>query len=254
MRAYLAFTKKEILESIRTYKLLIMFMVFMFFGMLAPLTAKLTPKLLESLMTDNMKIIVSEPTAFDSWAQFFKNVSQMGIIVVTILFSGMMTSEYNRGTFINILTKGLPRRTVILSKFTVASILWTVSYLICFTLCYLYTLYFWSGAGISNLIFSVFCLWLFGILLIAVILLGGVIFRSNYGCLMLVVVFIAALLLLNIAPSFQRYNPISLATKNMGLLSRDKVVKDLIPSIIISVAAAILSITTAIGVFNKKQI
>ena len=123
MRAYIAFTKKELLESLRTYKLLIMFMVFIFFGMLAPLTAKLTPKLLESIMTEGMQIIVGEPTAFDSWAQFFKTVSQMGFIVVTILFSGMMANEFNGGTFINILTKGLSRSTVILSKFTVASII-----------------------------------------------------------------------------------------------------------------------------------
>lgn len=254
MRAYIAFTKKELLESLRTYKLLIMFMVFIFFGMLAPLTAKLTPKLLESIMTEGMQIIVAEPTAFDSWAQFFKTVSQMGFIVVTILFSGMMANEFNRGTFINILTKGLARSTVILSKFTVASIIWTLSYLICFSLCYLYTTYFWIGDGISNLIFSVSCLWLFGILLLAVILLGGVIFRSSYGCLMFVVGFIALLFLVNIIPGFQSYNPISLISKNMLLLTGDKVAKDLIISIIISITIVILSITTAIGIFNKKQI
>src|SRR5665648_218973 len=105
MRAYLAFTKKELLENLRVYKILIMFMVFLLLGMLGPLTAKLTPKLLQSLMTDGIQIITREPTAIDSWAQFFKNVSQMGFIVLTILYSGMMANEFNHGTLINILTK-----------------------------------------------------------------------------------------------------------------------------------------------------
>lgn len=113
MKAYFAFTQKELLESLRTYKLLIMIIVFMFFGMLGPLTAKLTPQILESLMPAGMQVTMGEPTAFDSWAQFFKNVSQMGFIVVAILFSGIMANEFNRGTLIHPLTKGLPRSTVI---------------------------------------------------------------------------------------------------------------------------------------------
>jgi ABC-2 type transport system permease protein len=254
MRAYLAFTKKEIMESIRTYKVLIMLMVFMFFGMLAPLIAKLTPKLLESLMTDGIQIVVADPTAFDSWAQFFKTISQLGFIVVTILFSSMMANEFNQGTLINIFTKGLPRSTVILSKFTVASIIWTFSYLISFSLTYLYTAYFWSGTEIDNLLSSVLCLWLFGILLLAIILLGGALFRSSYGCLMFVVSFVAILFLLNSLPNLQIYNPVELISKNMTLLGGDKVPKDLNTSILTSILLTVLSIITSIGVFDKKQI
>lgn len=254
MRAYLAFTKKELLENLRTYKILIMFMVFLLLGMLGPLTAKLTPKLLESLMTEGIQIIMGEPTAFDSWAQFFKNVPQMGFIVLIILFSGMMANEFSRGTFINILTKGMSRSTVILSKFTMSSVIWTVSYILCFGLSYLYTSYFWSGDGILNLSLSVFCIWLFGILLIAVILLGGVISRNNYGCLMFVGSFIAILFLLNIVPKFQKYNPIILVSNNMSLLTGDTLPKDLITPFIISIGIIILSIVIAIGVFNKRQI
>lgn len=254
MKAYFAFTQKELLESLRTYKLLIMIMVFVFFGMLGPLTAKLTPKILESLMTEGIEIIASESIALDSWAQFFKTISQMGFLVVAILFSGIMGNEFNSGTFINILTKGLPRSTVILSKFTVASMIWTISYLISFELSYRYTEYFWNSEGILNLLFSIFSLWLFGILFLAIILLGGVIFRSIYGCLMFLGAFIVTLFLLNIVPKFQKYNPIGLASKNMSLLTGDTIPKDLMVMVTISIGLIILSIITTIRVFNKKQI
>lgn len=254
MRAYIAFTKKEFMESIRTYKLLIMLLVFLLFGMLSPLAAKLTPKLLETLMTDEIQIIIPEPTAIDSWAQFFKNVSQMGIIVLVILFSGMMANEFNHGTLINVLTKGLRRSTVILSKFTMASVIWSISYFLCFSVCYAYTAYFWGGNGMTNLLFSVICLWQFGILLLAVMILGGVLFKNSYGCLLFAGGFTAILFLANIVPKFQKYNPVALAASNMSLLAGDTLPEDLTASLIISIVIVILFIVTAIRVFNKKQI
>ena len=43
----------------------------------------------------------------------------------------MMSQEYSKGTLINMLTKGLARRSVILSKLTVALVMWTAAYVIC---------------------------------------------------------------------------------------------------------------------------
>lgn len=254
MRAYLSFTKKEFLGNLRTYKLLIMFLVFLLFGMLGPITAKLTPKLLETLITEGITITLPEPSAFDSWAQFFKNVSQMGLFVVVILFSGMMASEYSHSTLINVLTKGLRRSTVVLSKFTATSIIWTGSYLLCFLMSYFYTEYFWPDDKVINLFFSVFYLWVFGILLLAVIMLGGVVFRNSYGCLLFTGGFVVLLYLLNIVPAIQKYNPVALISSNMALLKGQSLPMDLLPSLLISIAAIVILIISAIGMFNKKQI
>lgn len=254
MRAYLAFTKKEILESWRTYKLLIIVMVFLFLGMLGPLTAKITPQLLELLMTEGIQISVAEPTALDSWAQFFKNVSQMGFIIIAIIFSGMMANEYNKGTLINMLTKGLPRRIVILSKFTVATLIWTIGYLLCFGLSYAYTAYFWNTDGVLNLLMAVFFLWLFGLLFIATILLGGTIFKSSYGSLLFIAGFIGVLFTLNIIPGLKKFNPIALSQESMSLLMGSTDVRELVFPMVICIIMVIFFILIAIKIFNKKQI
>jgi ABC-2 type transport system permease protein len=254
MRAYLSFTKKEFIGNLRTYKLMIMFLVFLLFGMLGPITAKLTPKLLETLITEGITITLPEPSAFDSWAQFFKNVSQMGLFVVVILFSGMMANEYSHSTLINVLTKGLKRSTVILSKFTAATIIWTGSYLVCFLMSYFYTEYFWPDDKIINLFSSVFYLWVFGILLLAIISLGGVLFKNSYGCLLFTGGFIVILYLLNIVPAIQKYNPVALISSNMALLKGQAIPVDLFPSLVVSTVAILILITSAIGLFNKKQL
>jgi len=254
LRSYFAFTKKEFCESVRTYKLLIMGAVFLLLGMMNPVTAKFTPLLLKSFMPAGMEITIAEPTALDSWAQFFKNVPQMGLIVLVIVFSGIMANEFSRGTLINMLTKGLSRSVVILSKFTMAALLWTASYALCFGVTYAYTAYFWKGDGVSNILFSVFCLWLFGILLLASMILGGVMFKSSYGCLLFTGVFVVALLLINIVPKLQEYNPITLASSNMALLSNKMSVSDFTLPIVICCVTVAGFIITAIALFNKKQL
>lgn len=254
MRAYIAFVQKELMENIRTYKLLIMLSVFLIFGMLGPLTAKLMPKLLETLIIEGMQITIPEPTALDSWAQFFKNVSQMGMLVVAILFSGMMANEFSHGTLINVLTKGLARSTVILSKFTVSVLIWTVSYGLCFVVSLVYTAYFWGDDGIEHLFLAVTGLWIFGVLLLAVMLLGGVIFKNSSGTLLFTGGFIVALFMLDIVPQIRKYNPLALAAKNMSLLSGKIMPEDLTVAFAVSLAIVLFSIVCAIGIFNKKQL
>lgn len=72
MRAFLAMIKKEFLESIRTFKLLIVVLVFLLFGMLNPVTAKIMPKLLSSFLPEGMTVTLAAPHAIDSWIQFYK--------------------------------------------------------------------------------------------------------------------------------------------------------------------------------------
>ena len=254
MKSYIAFTKKEFCESWRTYKLFIMLAVFLLLGMMNPITAKITPQLLESLLPAGMNITIAEPTALDSWMQFFKNVPQMGLIVLVIIFSGIMANEFSRGTLINMLTKGLSRSVVILSKFTMAVAVWTLSYIVCFVVTYAYTAYFWNSDGIRNVGFSVFCLWFFGILLLAIIMLGGVLSKNSYGGLLFTGGLVIVLMLLNIAPKLQKYNPITLASSNLALLTGDMAVSDFTGSIVICGIATIVFIASAIGLFNKRTL
>ena len=125
MRGYLAFVKKELLEQVRTCKLLILLLVFLYFGMLSPLMAKLMPEILSQMPMDGITITIPDPTAIDSYSQFFKNLTQMGLIVLVLLFSGTLTTELSKGTLINVLTKGVTRYAVILAKYTVALVLWS---------------------------------------------------------------------------------------------------------------------------------
>lgn len=252
MRAYISFTKKEFMESFRTYKLLIIFAVFILFGMLNPVTAKILPEVLSSLMTDGVQIILPEPTAIDAWGQFYKNMSTQ-LILFVIVFSGNLSNELSKGTLINILTKGLPRRTVILSKFTFLVLIWTSAYFICYSTTYAYSLYLLAGE-VPNLFIGSIFMWIFGILLISIMMISSVVFKNMYGVLVGTGGLVLILMLINIIPDVQKYSPYMLSSNVMSLLSGEAEVVDFyIPATIASVVS-ITFIYLSVYIFNRMKL
>ena len=254
MKHYLVFFKKELLEYNRTYKLLILLLVFLILGIMNPLTAKLTPDLLAKFMPEGVSITLPEPSSLDSWAQFYKNVTQMGLIVTILVFSGVLSSELSKGTLIILLTKGLPRRVVILAKYMSMLVLWSASILTSFLVTWAYTVYIFPDGKSANLLFSMFCLWLYGALLLAVLLLAATLVKSSYGSLLITGVVVVLLTILNIAPAIQQYNPLSLAAKNMDLVMQTIEPSSLFPAIGVTVLATVVLLFAAVVIFRKKQL
>lgn len=115
---------------------------FLDFGILSPLFAKLTPELLKATLGNQMAITLPKPTSVDSWTQFYKNITQMGIYIVAILFGGTVSQELAHGTLVNLVTKGLPRYAVVLAKFVVAYLQWVLAILLAFAVTFGYTWYY----------------------------------------------------------------------------------------------------------------
>ena len=254
MKQFIVFTKKEFFESAATFKLYILLAAFLIFGMMSPLLAKLLPDILKSVNLEGMIIEIPESSAIDSWTQFFKNVGQMGMLVLAIIFSGIMANEFSKGTLVNLLTKGLSRKNVILSKFFSATMIWTIAYLLCFGICYAYTAYFWEEVGISHGFLTFAAPWLFGELLIAVLMLGGTLFSNFYGSLLSSIVVVIVLNLISLIPNSAKYNPASLAGGTLALLTEAAKPSDFIPAVIVCSVLIVALIVETIIVFNHKKI
>ena len=218
MKGFVAFFKKEALESFRTYRLLVVLAVFAVLGVLSPVAAKMMPEILNTVPLEGMTLILPTPTALDAWAQFFKNLSQMGLVVFLLVLSGLYSTEYAKGTLVNLLTKGLSRSAVALAKAAWAAVLWTVAYALTLGLSMGYTAYLFPGEAVENLIPAVAGLWLFGLLLVACLLAGGSMLPSAYGGLLCVLGLFIALSLMDLVPFVSRFNPRALAAQGMGLL------------------------------------
>ena len=165
-----------------------------------------------------------------------------------------MANEFTKGTLVNMLTKGLKRPTVILSK-TISSILcWTVAFLICLGITYGYTKYYFDIEGYQHMFAAFFALWLYGVFLLILVILGGTLFKNVYGSLLLTGGVVVVLTLLNLVPSFQKFNPASLASDGLLLMTAQKALDDLLPAFILCGGAILILTVLSIVTFNRKQI
>lgn len=217
MKQLTAFIKKEFLEQIRGGRLMILGTLFCLFGILNPATAKMLPWLLEimsgQLAESGMFIMEIEVDALTSWTQFFKNMPVL-LIVFLVMFSGILTTEYQKGTLTNVITKGLKRWKILISKLLVMSVLWTAGYLTSFGITYGYNMYFWDNRIAQNLLFAALGYYLVGLWLISIILPASVALKSASGVTLSAGTAFAASYLLSFLPAFREYVPTFLLCSN----------------------------------------
>jgi len=92
------------------------------------------------------------------------------------------------------------------------------------------------------------------ILLISALILGGILFKNSFGGLLLAFGIVAISLVLTIVPDLNKFNPISIVSSNMGLLSGQILASDFSSAMMVCGGLTIVIVAIAILVFNKKQI
>ena len=252
----IAFMKKEMLEQVRSGKLVILSILFVLFGIMNPAVAKMTPWLLEvmadSMAEGGMSITVGEVTAMDSWVQFFKNMP-MALIAFVLMEGSIFTKEYQSGTLLLTLTKGLQRYKVVSAKGLILLALWSAGYWLCFGITYVYNAYFWDNAVAQNLMLSVLCWWVFGLWVVALVVVFSVGAKENTVVLLGTGGLVLASSLLSFLPKLQKFLPTQLTDGNSliyGLADGDKYR----PALAIAVAMILLCFAASIPFFNKKQL
>lgn len=219
MKGFTAFAQKELLELLRSFRMLILLAVLLLFGMMSPLFAKLMPELLKNLSGSGITVTLPPVAMSDAWAQFFKNIGQMGLIVLLLLFGTSLPQEIARGTLLIPLSKGLSRGAVVLAKYAAALLCWTISYSLAALLCCVYTQVLFGRFAPPRLVPALVCLWLFGAFLLALLELFGAAVPGSFGGLLLTALAAGVLLALDAFPRLQSWNPATLATRNTALLA-----------------------------------
>ena len=252
----IAFLKKELLEQLRSGKLLFLGILFVLFGIMNPAVAKLTPWLLEmmadSLAESGMTVTEVTVSAMDSWVQFFKNIP-MALIAFVLMEGSIFTKEYQSGTLLLSLTKGLPRHKVVLSKTLVLLSLWSLGYWLCFGITYGYNAYFWDNSVAKNLLFSVLCWWVFGLWVIGLVVACSTLCASGSGVLLGTGGVVMISYLLSLLPKLSKFLP-TMLLDSTALLYGTAEADKYYPALAIAAGMMILCFAVSIPIFNKKQL
>ena len=256
MRQLTAFIQKEFTEVTRNSKLLICAIIFILLGIMNPAIAKITPWLVEQFSNATsgagMLIQTMEISALTSWEQFFKNMP-MGIVFFVLMFSGIVAAELQKGTLINIVTKGMPRWKIMVSKLILLLVLWTGMYFASYIITYVYNDFYWDNDTVNNIFFSVFCLYLFGVWLISLIMLMSALADNSAAVSIGVCGVFLLSYLLGIIPAIQDYLPTKLKGSSSLIYELAKPA-DFTGAIVVVAIWSVVDIILGIIIFNKKNL
>ena len=256
MRSFFAFFKKELLESLRSGKLMILGILFFAFGVMNPAIAKLTPWLMEmfaeSLAESGMAITEVTVSALTSWTQFFKNIP-MALIAFVLLYGGIFTKEYESGTLILVLTKGLARSKVVWAKALLLLSVWTGGYWMCFAVTYAYNAYYWDNGIAVGLVPAAVHWWLFGIFTVCLCVLFSVISKNSAGVLLGTGGAAVLSYVLEFFPKLKKSVPTALM-QSAGLMVGAQKAGEYTKAVVVTAALCAVCLAASVPIMNKKQL
>ena len=256
MNGFAAFLSKELIQTVRSMRLLIVVAVFLLLGLMNAPLAKFTPQILEMTGIGDLSgaLSLADPQAFDAWVQFFGNVGQMGILVILLICGSTLSGEKSKGTLILPLTKGLGRSGVILIKFLTISALWTVSVLVAALSSWFYTVLLFPDSGVEYLVLTIALLWLFGEFLLAMIPLSSVLFKGSMGGLIVPGGVLFLVLVMSAFPDLLFWNPMLLGTNGIMLMIGTKVPIDFLAPSLVAIGAIVGALAAALLRFRKIEL
>ena len=251
-----AFLKKEWLEFTRTGRLWILLLIFVLFGIMNPAMAKITPWMMQ-VMSDSLAeagFILTDMKidAMTSWTQFYKNIP-IGLIIFVLFCSGSFTSEYQKGTLIPVITKGMPRHTILAAKTTMMMGLWTILYMLCFGITYGYNAYFWDNSIAEHVFGGAACYWLFGMWILALLVFFSILSRTNTQVLLGTGAMAFGIYLTGMFPKLSKYLP-SRLMEGITLLQGTTNPNDFMAAAVVTLLMVILAIGMSVYFFDRKQI
>ena len=256
MKSFTAFLKKEWMHFLRSGHLWIFLGIFVLFGIMNPVIAKLTPWMMEmmaeSLEETGFTMAVIKVDAMTSWTQFFKNIP-MALIAFVIIQSNLFTKEYQSGTLVLALTKGLDRYKVVIAKFIRLFTVWTVGYWLCYGVTYVGNTFFWNNDIANALAFTAFNWWLFGVWIISLMILFSVIASNNIIVMLGTGGSILVVYLLGLLPWVKEYMPTTLMNTANLLFGVEKASEYGI-TIVVTFVLCVVAIGISIPIINKRKI
>jgi len=245
--------RKEALELGRTYRLLMMAIVLIVFGLTSPLLAKLMPELIRFVPGgEDLAVLIPKPTMADAVGQYVKNMSQFGLLLALLMTMGTVAQEKERGTAVLVLVKPLPRSIFLLAKFVALAL----AFLLCLTLAglgsYYYTLLLfappdpWAWLALNLL------LWVYMLVYVALTLLASVVVRSQAAAAGLGFGAMLVLGAIGAIPGLGHYLPGQLSTWGAALLA-DPTARSW-PALWISLGLILVSLLVAWALFRRQEL
>lgn len=247
------FAGKEAREILRTWRLWVLPSIVLLFALTGPVLARFTPQLVGALVGNQLQgLKIPEPTYSDAYIQWVKNLSQIVLIAIIIVYAGLVSGEIRSGTAVLVLTKPLSRTAFVTAKAAVHSLFLVCIVAVGALLTWGLTWLIFGSAPAAALWSATGAFLLLGLVFVALMTLLSVLIRSTAGAAgaglgVYVVLSIAA-----IWKPLGTYSPAALTTQPASLAA-GKDVAALWP-VLISMLLVPVLVALAGGLFRRQDL
>lgn len=253
MNLFTAF-RKEWLEAIRNYRLLVVGVVLAFFGMTSPLIAKITPQIVTAVVPQGTDLsqIIPTPTVWDAIAQYVKNMGQFSIVLALLLGMGTVVQEKEKGIAAMMLVKPLPRGSFLGAKFLALAAIFAISIVIAGIGSYYYTMVLFETMNFLNWLLLNIFLFIYVLVIISISLFCSTVTKSQAAAGGIAAGIIVSGLIIGAIRGLGKYLPGELITWGVRLMHGDTASSWL--ALAISLGLIIILLLAAWLIFKNQEI
>ncbi len=249
MNGFGALLKKELWEQLKTYRVIVVGSVFLFFGITTPLLLKYTPELLK-LAGEQMQISLPPPTAVQSLVEYAGTVGQIGVLVAVLVAMGCVANEIQRGTAVITLSKPVTRLAFVLSKLTAVSTTFILSLAVGSAFCLVYSVVLIGQADVISFVGLNLLVALFLVFCLAVTVMFSSMFKSSLAAGGVSAGVLVGQAVISVLPLVGDYMPGKLLGWGNALFTGSK---SYWPALVVTVALIGLSVYLAQRLLKNKE-
>lgn len=206
MTGFIPLLRKEIKEQLRTFRLLIVCSVFVFFGITTPLLLQYMPEILK-LSGQQIPIEIPAPTAAQSLSEYAGTIGQLGILIAVLVAMGSIANEVRRSTAVMVLSKPVSYAAFVNAKFIAMSLTFLISLALASVFCFAYTSFLIGNASVLSFVGMNLLLGLFLMFCLSLTILFSTVFKSSVAAGGLSIGILIAQALLASLPGIGDYFP-----------------------------------------------
>ncbi|MCP5095848.1 MAG: YhfC family intramembrane metalloprotease [Chloroflexi bacterium] len=254
LRLFAVALRKELWQQWHTKRVIVVFAVFILFGLGSPLLANFTPQLLNSIEgAEQFADLIPTPTNVDALTQYIKNITQFGFIIAVLLGMGAVAGEKDKGSAAIILSKPLPRWAFLLSKFTAQATVYAGAFLLSALGAAYYTSLLFEPWALGAFMFGNLLLLVWLLVFSAVTLVGSTLTNSTGAAAGIGLAGAILLLIVGSLPTWVSFTPSGLIAwaSQLGL---DTAVSPLPGALAANLVLILLLLVTAVAAFETQEL
>jgi len=235
---------KELQENLKTGRFWILLIIFSFFAIMSPLTARYMPEIFASMSKQQgIEIKIPDPTWLDAISQYVKNISQLCTFVVILIYVGIVVKEKENGTAVFLLVKPVKRSSFIISKFIIAMMILFLIFTVSFSLSGFYTYLFFDSLPLIKFTVVNLLLLLNTVVVLSITIMFSAISKTQVVAAIFSFIAWLFLGLMVQFGDFGKFSPSSLISETLNIVKSEVVsIKPFIGAAFVIVLSGIISI------------